>query len=802
MTKRRFSFTFFLLICFSLPLTATAQTVNIPDPNLRAAIENGLRKPSGATITVTAMKKLTILYESNSNIRDLTGLEHATNLTVLDLGPVGGFIVNSNSISDLSPLEGLTNLIKLRLGRNSISDISPLKGLTNLTLLLLGGNSISDISPLAGLINLKDLSLWSNSISDISPLAGLINLTNLRLENNSISDISPLAGLINLIDLSLGSSSSPLAGLINQPDLSLGGNSISDISPLAGLNKLQWLYLSNNSITDISPLAGLDRLTWLDLSSNSISDISSLVADSGLGWLSRVNLSENPLNDTAINTHIPALQSRGVTVVLSLDIPDPNLHTALEAKLGVASGAVITTRDMARLTELDAPNANITDLTGLEHATNLSTLDLGAEFLETENRFVNSNSVSDISPLAGLDTLTRLFLSENSITDSSPLAGLDKLTWLSLWGNSISDISPLEGLINLTGLNLGGNSISDISLLEGLINLTWLELGGNSISDISPLEGLNQLISLGLGSNSISDISAVAGLNNLTELTLWDNSISDLSPLAGLNNLTELNLGSNSISDILPLVANTGLGSGARVWLRGNPLNSASINTHLPALQSRGVTVEFDDIVAQPVDVNGDGVVNIFDLVSVASHFGKQGQNLRADVNRDGVVDVRDLVLVAGMFGEIAAAPSAQPQTSEMLTAAAIRQWLADAKALEISDPIMERGVGVLQQLLTSLTPRENELLANYPNPFNPETWIPYRLAEDAFVTLTIYDGMGQVVRTIDVGHQTSAVHESRSKAIYWDGRNELGEQVASGMYFYHLSAGDYSATRKMVILK
>ena len=108
----------------------------------------------------------------------------------------------------------------------------------------------------------------------------------------------------------------------------------------------------------------------------------------------------------------------------------------------------------------------------------------------------------------------------------------------------------------------------------------------------------------------------------------------------------------------------------------------------------------------------------------------------------------------------------------------------------------------MLEQLLASLTPTETELLANYPNPFNPETWIPYRLAEDAFVTLTIYDGAGHVVRTLDVGHQVAAVYESRSKAIYWEGRNGLGEQVASGIYFYHLSAGDYSATRKMLILK
>ena len=114
----------------------------------------------------------------------------------------------------------------------------------------------------------------------------------------------------------------------------------------------------------------------------------------------------------------------------------------------------------------------------------------------------------------------------------------------------------------------------------------------------------------------------------------------------------------------------------------------------------------------------------------------------------------------------------------------------------------VKRGWIQLPALVAYEIPIETDLLRNYPNPFNPETWIPYRLAEDAFVTLTIYDGAGQVVRTLDVGHQIAAAYENRSKAIYWDGRNGLGEQVASGVYFYHLSAGDYSATRKMVILK
>ena len=774
------------------------QTVDMPDPNLRAVIEDELGKTPGATITVADMEHLTELIAPNANISDLTGLEAATNLTRLDLGGefVEGQLIGSNSISDLSPLAGLTNLTALRLSDNSISDISAVMGLINLIYLGLSNNSISDISAIAELTNLTELWLYNNSISDISTVSELTNLTTLVLYDNPISDISPIAGLTNLTHLVFHNNSitdiSAIAGLTNLTELWLSTNSISDISAVAELTNLTELWLSTNSISDISAVAGLTNLTELWLYGNSISDLSPLVENTGLGNGDFVNVQENFLNALSIHTHIPVLLSRGVTVEFDniivrpediaqpVDIPDPNLRAAIANTRGKAPDATITVADMMILIELHARNANISDLTGLEYATNLMRLYLDAEYVEAEDRFINSNSVSDLSPLAGLINMRLLSLDTNSITD----------------------ISAIAGLTNLITLNLGENNISDISAIAGLTNLQRLGLYSNPISDISSVSGLANLTVLALGINSITDISALAGLTNLTTLWLFHNPISDISPLTRLTQLTHLNLRDNAISDISPLVENTGLGNEDFVNVSGNPLNAPSINTHILALQDRGVIVEFDNIVAQPADVNGDGSVNIFDLVAVGAQFGAKGQNLTTDVNRDGVVDVRDLVLVAGRFGEAAAAPSAQPQASEILTAAAVRQWLTDAKAIEITDPIMRHGVMVLQQLLASLTPTQTQLLANYPNPFNPETWIPYRLAKDAFVTLTIYDGAGQVVRTIDLGHQTAAFYESRSQAIYWDGRNQVGEQVASGVYFYHLSAGDYSATRKMLILK
>ena len=200
-------------------------------------------------------------------------------------------------------------------------------------------------------------------------------------------------------------------------------------------------------------------------------------------------------------------------------------------------------------------------------------------------------------------------------------------------------------------------------------------------------------------------------------------------------------------------------------------------------------------------DVNQDGVVNIQDLVLVASNLGKTGQNA-ADVNGDGIVNIQDLVLVAGALGSSAAAPSLNSESLSTLTAADVKSWLTQARQLNLTDATSQRGILFLEQLLVVLTPKETALLHNYPNPFNPETWIPYDLAKDADVSLHIYAVNGQVVRTLSLGHQASGRYQSRSRAAYWDGKNEFGEKVASGLYFYTLTAGDFSATRKMLIRK
>ena len=212
------------------------------------------------------------------------------------------------------------------------------------------------------------------------------------------------------------------------------------------------------------------------------------------------------------------------------------------------------------------------------------------------------------------------------------------------------------------------------------------------------------------------------------------------------------------------------------------------------------VTVSEPTVVAE--DVNDDGIVDVQDLVVVAQRYGQTGTN-SADVNGDGVVNIDDLILVAAEIdADAAAAPSLHADAFEGLSVADVELWLSQARQRDFTDPSLRKGILFLEQLLASMVPKETALLSNYPNPFNPETWIPYQLSKPAEVRITIYAANGHAIRQLAIGHQPAGMYQSRSRAAYWDGRNALGEPVASGVYFYTLTAGEFTATRKMLILK
>ena len=211
--------------------------------------------------------------------------------------------------------------------------------------------------------------------------------------------------------------------------------------------------------------------------------------------------------------------------------------------------------------------------------------------------------------------------------------------------------------------------------------------------------------------------------------------------------------------------------------------------------------------IENPADVNGDGIVSVDDLTLVVESFGEtipKSADPNPDVNGDGVVNIIDIFLVFEQLDSVPTAPALHT-----LTAADLRTWIHQAKSLGISgntSPLragtLENGIAILQHLLATLVPTETVLLPNYPNPFNPETWIPYQLAEVADVTLYIHSMNGVLVRTLRLGYQSAGMYQNRNRAAYWDGRNEHGEPVASGVYFYTLTAGKFIATRKMLIQK
>ncbi len=207
-------------------------------------------------------------------------------------------------------------------------------------------------------------------------------------------------------------------------------------------------------------------------------------------------------------------------------------------------------------------------------------------------------------------------------------------------------------------------------------------------------------------------------------------------------------------------------------------------------------------VTSNRLDANKDGQVDISDLITVARNYGKTG-DLDSDVNNDRV-DIDDLTEVAEAVNPNFAAPTvAQELPTLPFTAEEVQQWIQDAKKQGID----AEGIATLEQLLRvvlqqAARPQETALLANYPNPFNPETWIPYQLAKPAEVTVSIHSADGKLVRTLALGQLPAGVYQDKDRAIYWDSKNEQGESVASGVYFYTLKAGDFSATKKMLIRK
>ena len=265
-------------------------------------------------------------------------------------------------------------------------------------------------------------------------------------------------------------------------------------------------------------------------------------------------------------------------------------------------------------------------------------------------------------------------------------------------------------------------------------------------------------------------------------------------------------LGKVSFSNVSTAEVGEGDGTLATITFKVISRRASTISLSAVLSNSDGVRLPYivisGKVIEPPWDVNGDGSVDLLDLSYVAARFGDNDQT-EADVNRDGVVDIKDLITVASGMGREADAPSGHHRIfKELPSRATVQRWLTEARQLNLTDPTSQKGILFLEYLLASLTPKETALLPNYPNPFNPETWIPYQLAQSADVTISIYTIDGTVIRTLNLGPKLSGVYQDKTVAAYWDGKNDVGESVASGVYFYTLTAGKFKFTRKLLIRK
>ena len=769
---------------------------------------NAGQQDRDVSATQVEMLPPTLVSEPNTirlrfEVTDLDGLHQAQLL--IPEGTYSGGLIAYKSLNATSSVVEFTT-----------TEIAPTIDSVTLKLIDVHGNftsrwfpiDIISLLPPSKVISLPDENLASavREALNLPPDTALtshkmLELIHLNAPDRQITDLTGLEYALNLKELWIG-----IAPFQADPNTYISSNAISDLSPIKGLTQLTWMMLANPSETAVAQLPGLTRLKFLQIYNPPISDVS-------------------------VFSRLPRLE------VLQIYNPStPDVSALISALTGLTQLRTLT------LLGISISNVDVSALAGL---TQLKRLD------------IEGNSISDVSPLPKLIHLGGLYIRNTSVSDISTLSELTQLGALQLENSPISDISALAGLTQLTYLEILNTSVSDISALEGLTQLRGLKLGNSPISDVSPLAGLTQLYELGLWNTYVSDISPLVELTQLEWVNLNGSPLSypsihtyipaiqakvkwvhfdNVAHPALLKVLGDAQEGASGAALAIPFVVEA-------IDANGKPMQGVSVTfavtegsgklsttttttnstgkaqttlqlgvnpgKHIVTATAMEITpsvltftaVAVGETVHIAEDVNGDGTVNIQDLVFVASNLGATGEN-NADVNGDEIVDIRDLIGVAGALDTQGAAPALDPRALSTFTRKDVQKWVSEAQHLNLTDPTGQKGIRFLEQLLLTLIPKTTSLLPNYPNPFNPETWIPYHIANPTDVYISIYTADGKLVRTLDLGNQPVGSYQDRSRAAHWDGRNAVGEPVSSGVYFYTLIAGEFTATRKMLIQK
>ena len=653
-------------------------------------------------------------------------------------------------------------------------------GLTNLEYIDFGIDGISDISPLAGSANLKGIRAWGNPISDLSPLAGLTKLEVVDICGADLSDLSPLAGLTSL------------------KELYLVDNGITNISPIASLTGLNRLNISLNQISNISALAGLTNLKWLVVDSNDISDFSPLDA---LRANTKIVWHDNP--------GYPKGGSKIEGPWLWVALPDTRLERGSDL-LSEATGGRVTEVQVA--------------INGATVGKSVGDNEWTANILPATDR----NNIGDMLSDGVIYGTVSLYSPREQKTRMH--VGNDE--GLKVWLNGDLVYEVLGG----KELELDYNDFFPVTLQQGKNVLlvavfspsfdTGAFFGFEPNTEYTVGTGVGYAFSqtpIHVGDTFTFDVRA----ENVSGLAGWQFDIAFDPAVLEAIEVSEGDFLKTDGGTVFFQAGRIDNANGQIMGLKAALLSDSGVSGSGPLLQvrfkakSEGETAvalgnfqlgsftgenipagphEITFIVEERLttgDVNRDGVVSILDLILVARQLGRSvPANLSVDVNGDGAVNIFDLTLVAQGIGGTAAPPA------HGLESKTIETWIAQARLADDGSIAFRQAIANLEVLLALMIPSETAPLPNYPNPFNPETWIPYQLAAPAEITLTIYDIGGQLVRRLDVGHQAAGMYQSLGRATYWDGRNGRGESIASGLYFYTLRAGEFAATRKMLIRK
>ena len=801
--------------------TPPVSGVHIPDRHLRTAIHQTLGKPQNAQLTRADMLRLTNLHADRKGIRDLTGLEFATNLERLEL--------RHNAISDLAPLRNLISLDNIKLEDNLIVDVSPLAKLINVGWLGLEENRITDLSPLSGLVKLDGLGINHNPVSDISPLSGMLSLSGLAAWDTRITDLSALAKLrkLNWMGITGGTISdvSPLAGLPALRELTLESCGISDITSFAKLTGLRELSLQHNNITDVSPLAGLRNLEYLDLHDNEIVDFSPL---EGLRGETEMVLHENP---GVQRLGSPKITGPWLWMIVSTGERGASGASASGIDyLAQASGGTVTEQQVATqgATDGDAVGDRLwtpgtLSATGWNNINTLANaIGFGKGDIEHHVAYglisVESPREQQTRVFVGSDDAVKVWLNGELVHEEHVNRGADDYQSNSpvtlKQGRNLLLVAVYQGVGWWSGFFGFEEGTEYEALLPGhrlvfspdaprvSVGQTFtLHLSAEEVKGLAGWEFDLKFDPAALSATRVSEGSLLktGGAATFFRKGTIDNQAGTITGLSGSRRAAGGVTGAGRLVSVTFRVKAVG-----ETRVRVRDLQFGDTTGAIIPTASPTITINVGGAVAAyPAwDVNEDGVTNLADLALVSQAMGKPIENPRTDVNGDGVVDGEDFALVAGHLNEGAAAAPSNVALPAGLTLETVEWALNILHAENTGSPAFRRGIAKFEQLLALLVPDKTLLLANYPNPFNPETWMPYQLAKSADVTVSIYAADGKLVRELNFGHQPAGVYRIRSRAAYWDGKNAVGESVASGVYFYTFTAGDFTATRKMLVVK